>query len=151
MLITLIAFRKELNVLIVSLKYQRIYISFSSGETNLDSLVAILSFYIISWNIIIGLLLGYHVLEKGIEETDILNPFVNQLDLLNSASLIKNTHARRACVYRWRVRNVLLARYKCWRYNKTDCNKHCAIFVVYRPDLEIFDVIFFWQLWGKLS
>ena len=151
MLITLIAFRKELNVLIVSLKYQRIYISFSSGETNLDSLVAILSFYIISWNIIIGLLLGYHVLEKGIEETDILNPFANQLDMLNSASLIKNRHAKRACVYRWRVRNVLLARYKYWRCNKTECSKHCAIFVVYRPDLEIFDVIFFWQLWGKLS
>ena len=151
-MITLIEFREELNVLIVYSKYKRMYISFSSGETNLDSLVAILNFYIIRWNIIIGLFVGSHVLEKGIEEADILNPFVNQLDLLNSASLIKNRHAKRACVYRWRVRNVLLARYKYWRCNKTECSKHCAIFVVYIADLKNFDCRYiFWQLWGKLS
>ena len=55
----------------------------------------------------------------------------------HALSLVKNRHARRACVYRWRVWNVLLARYKCWRCNKTECSKRCAIFVVYIADLEI--------------
>ena len=34
---------------------------------------------------------------------------------------------------------MLLARYKCWRCNKTECSKRCAIFVVYIAALEIFD------------
>ena len=55
----------------------------------------------------------------------------------------KNRHARRACVYRWRIQKVLLARYKCWRCNKTECSKRCAIFVVYIADLEIFDCRYF--------
>ena len=50
----------------------------------------------------------------------------------------KNRHARGACYCRWRVRNVLLARYKCSQSNKTECRKRCVIFVVYITDLEIF-------------
>ena len=42
-------------------------------------------------------------------------------------------------VYRYRVRNVfILARFKCWRCNKTECSKRGAIFVVYIADFEIF-------------
>ena len=44
-----------------------------------------------------------------------------------------------------RVQNVLFARYKCWRCNKTGCSKRCAIFVVYIADLEIFDCIYFFD------
>ena len=40
---------------------------------------------------------------------------------------------------------MLLARYKCWRCNKTECSKRCAIFVVYIADLEIFFVDIFVQ------
>ena len=63
---------------------------------------------------------------------------------------VKNRNTRRACVYRWRVWNVLLARYKCWRCNKTECSKRCAIFIVYMADREIIYCRYFcWQLWGK--
>ena len=43
-----------------------------------------------------------------------------------------------------------LGSYKCWRCNKTECSKRCAIFVVYIADLEIFYCRYFcWQLWGN--
>ena len=55
----------------------------------------------------------------------------------------KNRHARRACVYRYRVGNVLLARYECRRCNKIESSKRCAIFVENITDLEIFDCRYF--------
>ena len=57
-------------------------------------------------------------------------PSVPFLFCANTDYITKNMHARRACVYRWTVRNVFLARHKCWRCNKTECIKRCAIFVV---------------------
>ena len=46
---------------------------------------------------------------------------------------------------------MLLARYKCWRCNKTQCSKRCAIFVVYIADLEIFDCTYLLTIVRKVE
>ena len=57
----------------------------------------------------------------------------------------KNTKARiKIIVAKTKIgTRGVLARYKCWRCNKTETSKRCAIFVVYIADLEILFVDIF--------